>query len=88
MKIPRLGWASETLAINTIVTSTVATKVKVGDGRRALFWESSWLEGKRPKDIAPLIYDISKKKNCLVSKAMSNDFWVSQINTQIRWPLC
>jgi hypothetical protein len=59
-----------------------ATKVTIGNGKRALFWELSWLDGMRPKDIAPLIFDISKKKKCLISKAMDTEFWISQINIQ------
>jgi hypothetical protein len=60
-----------------------ATKVTIGNGKRALFWEFSWLDGMRPKDIAPLIFDISKKKKkCLISKAMDTEFWISQTNIQ------
>jgi hypothetical protein len=36
----------------------------------------------RPKDIAPLIFELSKKKKCVVHMALGNNFWVSQINTQ------
>ena len=57
-----------------------ASKVQVGDGLRASFWESAWLDGIRPKDIAPKIYDISKKKNSSVHKALLNGFWISQVN--------
>jgi hypothetical protein len=35
-----------------------ATKVIIGNGRKALFWEASWLDGRRPKDIAPLIFEV------------------------------
>lgn len=59
-----------------------ATMVHIGDGCSASFWNSSWLDGIRPKDIAPALYDISKKKTCTVQKALLNNFWVSQINTQ------
>jgi hypothetical protein len=43
-----------------------ATKVTIGNGDKALFWDSSWLDGRRPKDIAPLIYNISKNKSSTV----------------------
>uniref|UniRef100_A0A453EVM2 Reverse transcriptase zinc-binding domain-containing protein n=1 Tax=Aegilops tauschii subsp. strangulata TaxID=200361 RepID=A0A453EVM2_AEGTS len=56
-----------------------ASKVLVGDGLRATFWESAWLDGIRPKDIAPKIYDISNKKNCSVHKALLNGYWISQV---------
>lgn len=31
----------------------------------------------RPKDIAPKIYDLSKKKNYSVQKALHNNYWIS-----------
>jgi hypothetical protein len=56
-------------------------RVTIGDGKRASFWETPWLDGRRPKDIAPLIYEGSNQKNCTVNKAMYGDFWIYQINT-------
>ena len=57
-----------------------AIKVVVGDGRRASFWDSSWLDGMRPKDIAPKIFELSTRKNCSVKKALHNNFWVSKVD--------
>ncbi|XP_073360287.1 uncharacterized protein [Aegilops tauschii subsp. strangulata] len=57
------------------------TTVTIGDGKKAKFWESSWLNGLRPKDVAPKIFEISKRKACLVSKALDNNSWISQIDT-------
>jgi hypothetical protein len=34
----------------------------------------------RPKDIAPHIFDISKRKRCTVPKALEDNLGVSQIN--------
>ena len=42
-----------------------ASKVTIGDGATARFWESSWLNGLRPKDIAAKIFEISKKEGML-----------------------
>ena len=56
--------------------------MRVGSGEKALFWHASWLNGSRPKDIAPLIFERSKMKKCTVAKALEGDFWVAQINTQ------
>ena len=36
----------------------------------------------RPKDIAPRIFDLSRKKSCSVQIALLNNFWVSQIDTR------
>jgi hypothetical protein len=59
-----------------------ATKVSIGNGKKALFWEATWLDGRCPKDIAPLIFKVSKRKNYTVNKALNSNFWVSQVNTQ------
>jgi len=60
----------------------IATKIAIGDGRKASFWESSWIDGYRARDIAPLVYDICRKKKFTICKGMEQNFWVSQINTQ------
>jgi hypothetical protein len=36
--------------------------------RKALFWEAAWLDGLQPKDVAPLTFEISKRKNIMVHK--------------------
>ena len=58
-----------------------ATKVLIGDGLRASFWESAWLDGLRPKDIAPKFFELSQRRNYSVQKALLNNFWVSQVKT-------
>ena len=42
------------------------TTVIIGDGKMAKFWESSWMNGVRPKGIARKIFEISKKKACVI----------------------
>jgi hypothetical protein len=58
-----------------------ATTITIGDGNIASFWHAPWLEGRKPKDIAPSILAISKRKNSTVSKVIHQDFWISKINT-------
>ena len=41
---------------------------------------SPWLDGLRPMDIAPKIFEISKKKDCSVRKALTDDLWISQVD--------
>ncbi len=41
---------------------TAATSITVGDGARASFWELAWLQGRRLKNVAPLVYAASKKR--------------------------
>jgi hypothetical protein len=59
-----------------------ATKFIIGYWKKTSFYEAPWLNRRRPKDIACLIYKGSKRKNCTVNKALDNDFWITQVNTQ------
>jgi hypothetical protein len=49
-----------------------ATKILVGNG-------APWLEGEKPKDITPLIFMSSKRKNWNVKTALHNNEWVAKI---------
>jgi hypothetical protein len=42
--------------------------------KTAMFWHTPWLDGHKPKDIAPSIFNISKKKKLSVSKGLEQDF--------------
>jgi hypothetical protein len=37
-----------------------ATKINNGNGRKTPFWDAPWLDGRKPKEFAPLIFVISK----------------------------
>lgn len=38
------------------------TTIKIGDGATTSFWESAWWEGRRLKDVAPLVYAQLQRK--------------------------
>ena len=40
-----------------------STTIIVGNGAKTPFWDSPWLFGRKPKDIAPLIHEASTRKN-------------------------
>jgi hypothetical protein len=48
--------------------SAAATMVTTGDRKKALFWEALWLNGMRPKDIAPLFFTAQKGENSHLAK--------------------
>ena len=56
-----------------------ATRVTIGDGKKASFWSSSWLDGKPPKDMAPLVFKASRRKNRTVHDALTEHTWVADI---------
>jgi len=56
-----------------------STKVTIGDGNLAWFWQSSWVDGRTLKNIAPTLYKKVKRKNLLVRKALQDNRWISHI---------
>jgi hypothetical protein len=56
-----------------------STTITVGNGKIAPFWDSPWLNGRKPKNIDPLIYEVSTKKKWKVNQALLNDAWISKI---------
>ena len=56
-----------------------ATKITVGNGLKTPFCHAPWLEGRKPKDIAPLIFECSSKKNSSVGHAMLGFSWVGKV---------
>jgi hypothetical protein len=40
-----------------------ATTISIGNGEIAPFWDSPWLEGEKPKDIAPLFMKLPRKRS-------------------------
>ena len=52
----------------------------MGKGERISFWENAWLQGRRPRDIAPVVYNISKRKNRSLREALVNSNWVCDLD--------
>jgi len=58
----------------------VSTFMELGDGRKALFWEDRWLQGKGLAEIAPCLYAAVSprdRKQKTVSSALCGDSWIS-----------
>ena len=53
-----------------------STTVTVGNGKTAEFWNSSWIQGQAPKNIAPRLFKKAKRKNITVDKALANNNWI------------
>lgn len=58
------------------------TKVTIGDGAKANFWGSPWLNGLCPMHIAPLIHAALKKKSLNVKNVLWNNS-VALIDTSV-----
>jgi hypothetical protein len=56
-----------------------ATTITVGNGSKTPFWFAPWLEGKKPIEVAPLIFASSKRKNWKVAQALLDNAWVNKV---------
>jgi hypothetical protein len=43
------------------------------------FWHAPWLDGRKPKDITPLIFEVSKRKNWPVFQALDDNAWIQKV---------
>jgi mannosylglycoprotein endo-beta-mannosidase len=49
-----------------------STEVTIGNGSRASFWDSTWLDGRAPRDIAPNLFKPVWRKKNLVADDLFN----------------
>lgn len=56
-----------------------STTITVGNGAKTPFWESPWLLGRKPKNIAPLIFEVSSRKKWKVREAIKHNAWMLKI---------
>jgi hypothetical protein len=59
-----------------------ATTIALGNGRKTSFWYAPWVDGKMPKDIAPKIFELCKRKNWTVAQALLNNEWILKLRTE------
>lgn len=57
-----------------------STTIIVGNGAKTPFWDSPYLLGRKPKDIAPLIHDASTRKNWRVREVVQDNAWIFKIS--------
>ncbi len=53
-----------------------ALKIKIGNGDTIKFWDNAWLDGRWPKDVAPLVFSISRRKNRSLAQAIESGQWL------------
>jgi hypothetical protein len=51
----------------------ISTTVALRDGNKARFWQSSWLDGRAPRDIAPNLYKLAWRKHQTLATNLHND---------------
>ena len=52
-----------------------STMVTVGDGRTAMFWDSTWVNGHAPRDLVPNLYKLAWRKRLKLRDEVDNQTW-------------
>jgi hypothetical protein len=60
-----------------------ATNITLGNGLKMPFWYAPWVHGRKPKDIAPKIFEICKKKKWSVAQALHDNEWISKLRNEV-----
>jgi hypothetical protein len=71
MKYDECGWSKLLFAACTTIT--------LGNGQNTAFWNSAWLAGQRPKDLAPLLFAKTRRKKRTVAEALQGGSWIGDL---------
>jgi hypothetical protein len=63
-----------------IALFNAATVVTLGNGEKATFWTSSWLQGQAPATLFPALYEHSKRKKRTIKEALTDSNWIRDID--------
>jgi hypothetical protein len=58
------------------------TTITLGNGRKTSLWSDGWLQGCRPKDLAPNLFKVAKRKKISVESALMSNSWVGDFPLQ------
>lgn len=75
------SWKGMSLPVDSVDMAlfNAATTVTVHNGRKASFWNSSWLKGNAPSSLFPLLYKHSKRKKRTVKEALQGHQWIKDV---------
>jgi hypothetical protein len=59
-----------------------ATKSTLGNGQKNPFWHGPWLGVKMPKDIAPKIFKLCKRKKWTMANALKDNEWIKKLRAK------
>jgi hypothetical protein len=74
-------WAGAELPCNVLdrLLFDASTKVTIGNGEKARFWHSNWLDSEAPRHLALLV----KRKNISVQLELRNNSWIRLLSGRI-----
>ncbi|KAG2576022.1 hypothetical protein PVAP13_6NG036500 [Panicum virgatum] len=60
-----------------------STTVMIGSGFKAKFWHHSWLDGEAPRNLAPHLFELVRRKNKSVAQELTNLAWIQSLRRKI-----
>jgi hypothetical protein len=63
-----------------IALFNAATVVTLGNGEKATFWTSRWLQGQAPATLFLALYEDSKRKKRTIKEALTDSNWIRDID--------
>ena len=60
-----------------------STIVTIGNGAKAQLWHNSWLDGEAPRNLAPHLFQLVKRKNRSVQQELQNNKWIRSLQGKI-----
>jgi len=75
---PEKPWVGTALQVNAVDRQLfrASTSVTLGDGAKASFWQSSWMNGQALMDLFPELFKLAWRKNKTVKEEVHNQNWV------------
>jgi hypothetical protein len=75
-------WRAMELPVDNmdIALFNAATQVTLGNGEKATFWTSRWLQGQAPATLFPALYEHSKRKKRTVKEALTKNNWIRDVD--------
>jgi hypothetical protein len=78
-------WVGTTVPCNETdrLLFNASTVIHVGNGNKTRFWHHSWLDGEAPKNLAPHLFQLVRRKNKTVQQELTNDAWIETLRGEI-----
>jgi hypothetical protein len=78
---PQKAWVGTETPCDTTdrLLFAACTQITIDNGRKASFWNSGWMNGCRPRDVAPNLFSMSNCKKKTVAEALAGDVWIRDI---------
>ena len=65
-----------------------STNIHLGNGQTVSFWKSEWLDGAAPRDLAPSLFKLARRKNYTVAQAMHDRKWMKGLERISSMMIC